>query len=429
MPCLAEAKSMKKIKMGKSLLLAAVLTLSFSLQVPAFAAAVETPKGKRIPGRIVGEGTDEYTMETELPGGGKIIFNVDKDKVDPHGTVPGKGRIEEIKGTAEIKKAGRDRFSRAMRGMPVYPGDEIRTGPNSKVVITLEKTAINGLGASSSFKVEIIETNPDTKMVDIKVGLPRGELWSEVGRLKTKDSKFRVETPSAVTGVRGTVFHMEVAEETSETSISVLAGKVAVSSLAAPAKEIVLGKNEALFVRKGEEPTRFDTTTLLQRIAKLVKRWLVESKYFKSATALAGIGQMEEIYIEPTLPEAEKQKIYDAIQAGWEKASEDFFQIDKAIKMFYLDFGRFPTKREGGLGALSVSTGTPQWNGPYIEAEFLDDHYGVPYGYRVFKDMAGNVVAEITTFGYDQKPGTSDDRKKTIMEADARRWEDGKSYR
>ena len=411
------------------LIFAMLFLLSPIFQSPAFAASVETPKGKKIPGRIVDEGDDDYKMETELPGGGKIIFNIDKEKVDPHGTVPGAGRIEEIEGTAEIKKVGRTYYSKARKGMSVHPGDEIRTGLQSKVVITLETTAISGVGADSRFVLENIEKNPDTKFVDIKVSLPKGELWSEVGRLKTKESQFRVATPTAVTGVRGTVFHVEVAEGTEDTNISVLSGKVGVISSAIPAKEVVLGKSDALFVKRGQEPSRFDSTTLTDRIGLLVKKWTVESKFFKSATALAGIGQMDEIHIEPTLPEDQKQKIYDAIQAGWEKASEDLFEIDKALKIFHLDFGRFPTAQEGGLSALVTSTGTAQWNGPYVEDKFLTDQYGVPYGYKVQRDMSGNRFAEITTFGYDKKAGTNDDRRKMVLEEDARRWQDRRNYR
>jgi hypothetical protein len=392
-------------------------------------AAIETPTGKRIPGRIIDESADEYKMETELPGGGKIIFNMPKEKVDLYGTVPGAGRIEDIKGKAEIKKAGRTRFTAARKYMSVHPGDEIRTGPNSKVVITLETTAISGVGANSEFIIESFEKNPDTKMVDIKIGLPSGELWSEVGRLKTKDSNFQVQTPAAVTGVRGTVFLVEVEKGTAETSVSVLSGKVGISSLALPDKKVFLGKSEALFIKRGQAPQKYDKATLIQRIAKVVRKWVNESAHFSSVTALAGIGQVAEIHVEATLPEAEKQKIYDAVQAGWEKASEDLFQIDKALKLFYLDFARFPAAEEGGLNGLASDTGSPKWNGPYIEADLLNDHYGVPYRYAVRRDIMGKVFAEITTFGYDKIPGTMDDRKKMVLEQDARRWEDGRSYR
>jgi hypothetical protein len=394
----------------------------------AHAAAVETPKGKRIPGQIVNEGDKEYKIGTDLPGGGRIIFNVGKDKVDPHGTIPGTGRIEHIKGKAEIKRTGYPRFVPASKGMVVNPGDEIQTGPGSEVVIALENMAITNLGGNASYTLRTLEVNPETKSTQIQVDLPKGKLWSEVGRLKTKDSSFRIETPAAVTGVRGTVFRVEVEAATSATNVSVVSGQVAVQSKGIEAPEIVIGKEEALVVQPGQGPRKLTTSELLQHMIQLLAEWAEQSEYFKAVTALAGIGRVEEVEVEPALPEAQRQKVFDAIQAGWEKASEDFFQIDKALKLFYLDFARFPSAQEG-LNALVSSTGSAQWNGPYIEAQFLKDHYGEPYQYTLGRDAYGNIVVETTTFGYDKKPGTSDDRKKIISEEDARRWEDTKSYR
>jgi len=394
-----------------------------------FGAAIETPKGKRIPGQIVEEGDKTYKIGTELPGGGRIIFNVDKEKVDPHGTVPGKGRIEDIKGKAQIKKAGMPSFRAAYKYMTVGPGDEIRTEPGSEVVLTLETTAVNGVGENTQYTLSSFEVDPDTKAAEVKIALPEGKLWSEVGKLKTKDSTFEVETPTAVTGVRGTVFLVEVAKETADTNVSVLSGQVAVGSKDVAVPEVVLSKKEALVVKRGEEPKKFGASELLQYIVKIVEDWTKQSDYFQSVTALSGIGQVEEIEIQPGLPEAQRQLVYDAIQAGWEKASEDFFQLDKGLKLFYLDFARFPTVQEGGLRTLVESTKTPEWNGPYVEAKFLNDHYGVPYGYSVLRDVHGNEYAEITTFGYDKAPGTKDDRRKIVREEDARRWQDNKSYR
>jgi hypothetical protein len=394
-----------------------------------FGAALQTPTGKRIPGKILGEAEKVYRVGTDLPGGGRIIFNMQKDKVDPHGTVPGKGRIEEIKGTAEIKRAGMPRFAPASKHMSVNPGDEIRTGPNSEVVVTLETLAINGIGANSQFIIKHFEQEPETKAAKIKIDLPEGKLWSEVGRLKTKDSKFEVETPTAVTGVRGTVFLVEVEKATADTTVSVLSGQVTVGSKGVAAPEVVLNKREALIVKAGQEPSKFGPSELLSWIVRIVDEWMERSESFKSVTALAGIGQVEEIEIQPGLPEAQRQQVYDSIQAGWEKAAEDFFQIDKALKMFYLDFARFPTIQEGGLRALVSLTGVPQWNGPYCSPETIRDHYEVPYVYAVLTDAHGNVFAEITTYGYDRTPGTNDDRQRIIKAEDAQRWEDGKNYR
>ena len=394
-----------------------------------FAASVESPKGKRFPVRIIDESAEEYKAETDLPGGGRIIFNVDKEKVDLHGTVPGRGRIEDITGKVEIKRTGRTLFTSAVKGMPVNPGDEMRTGKQSKVVITLEKSAINSLGANSRLTLKNFETNPETSLVQIRIGLPKGQLWSEVGRLKTKDSKFEVETPTAVTGVRGTVFRVDVKEKTGATSVSVVSGEVGVRSPKVEAPEVVLRKKEALVVEPKKKPSKLKLATLARHIKEVSNDWAKQAKHFKSVTPLAGIGRVEEIKLPPGLSEEKRRRAYDAIQAGWGKASEDFFQIDKALKMFYLDFAHFPTVKEGGLQALVSSTGTPQWNGPYTEEDYLVDHYGVPYDYKVLRDIHGSPFVEVTTYGYDKIPGTSDDRRKLILEKDARRWEDRKSYR
>ena len=96
---------------------------------PAFPAVFETPTGKRVPVKIIEKGEDTYTVETESASGRKIILTVEKDKIDLHGTAPGEGRIEGIKGNVELKRGEMPRFSRAYKGMVVNPGDEIRTGP------------------------------------------------------------------------------------------------------------------------------------------------------------------------------------------------------------------------------------------------------------------------------------------------------------
>ena len=416
----------KYMRFGLPLLFA--LALLFFIDKYGFTAEIETPTGKRLSGRIIEEHEDKYKMELDLPGGGTAIVVVSKENVDPTKTGPGKGRIESVKGTAKIKRAGMPHFTTARKNMLVHPGDEIQTGHLSKAVLTIETAAVNGLGPNTHVTVDRIEAAPDMKSVKVKIGLPRGKLWSEVGKLKTKDSTFEIETPSAVTGVRGTVFRVDVTEATSESMISVIEGEVAVNSKDVDAPEVVLTKDKAIVVERGKAPRKLNAIELLRHIKEVIEEWVMESEYFSTATALAGIGQIEQIEIDPGIPEQSRQKVYDEIQAGWGKAAEDFYEIDKGLKIFYLDFARFPTALEGGLQALIKSTGTPQWNGPYANEENLRDHYDVPYRYAVKTDPHGQRYAEITTVGYDKKKGTRDDRTTTIREEDARRWEDGKSY-
>jgi ferric-dicitrate binding protein FerR (iron transport regulator) len=55
--------------------------------------------------------------------------------------------------------------------------------------------------------------------------LNSGQVWNDVGRLKTKRANFHVETPQAVTGVRGTVFTVVVAPD-AKTQVAVVKGIV-----------------------------------------------------------------------------------------------------------------------------------------------------------------------------------------------------------
>lgn len=394
----------------------------------AFTAEIETPTGKLLQGRIVAEDEEKYKVEMDLPGGGTAVVEIPKEKVDPTKIGPGKGRMESIEGTAKIKRAGMPRFTTLRKNMLVHPGDEIKTDPQSKAVMTIENAAVNGLGENTHVTVDHIEAASDVKTVKVKIGLPKGKLWSEVGRLKTKDSSFEIETPSAVTGVRGTVFRVSVEEDTSESTVSVIAGKVAISSKDVDVPEVVLTKDKVIVVERGRAPRKLNAIEMLKHIKEVVEEWVRESEYFTSVTALAGIGQIEEIEIEPGIPEQTREEILDEIEEGWKKAADDFYEIDKALKIFYLDFARFPTGMEGGLQALTTSTGSPQWNGPYADGSNLTDYYGVPYTYALKTDLHGNKYVEIQTFGYDKKPGTRDDRTKTIREEEARRWEDEKSY-
>jgi general secretion pathway protein G len=76
--------------------------------------------------------------------------------------------------------------------------------------------------------------------------------------------------------------------------------------------------------------------------------------------------------------------------------------IDKALELFKLDVGRFPSTEEG-LEALvqkpaSVSSG---WAGPYLKGTVPNDPWGKPYRYQV----GANGAVDIQSLGADAAPG------------------------
>lgn len=77
--------------------------------------------------------------------------------------------------------------------------------------------------------------------------------------------------------------------------------------------------------------------------------------------------------------------------------------IDKALEIFKLDVGRFPTTEEG-LEALvkrpaTVSSG---WAGPYLKGTLPNDPWGRPYRYQ---GPGPDGTVEVLSLGADGAPG------------------------
>lgn len=78
--------------------------------------------------------------------------------------------------------------------------------------------------------------------------------------------------------------------------------------------------------------------------------------------------------------------------------------IDKALELYKLDVGRFPTNEEG-LEALIKRPGTaaPTWAGPYLKSGSVPtDPWGRPYRYA---NPGANGGLEILSLGADGAPG------------------------
>ena len=83
-------------------------------------------------------------------------------------------------------------------------------------------------------------------------------------------------------------------------------------------------------------------------------------------------------------------------------AAVQIADIDKAIELFKLDVGRFPTTEEG-LEALAKRppTVTSGWSGPYLKGTLPMDPWGKPYRYQ----LAPNGAVEILSLGADGAAG------------------------
>jgi general secretion pathway protein G len=80
--------------------------------------------------------------------------------------------------------------------------------------------------------------------------------------------------------------------------------------------------------------------------------------------------------------------------------------VRKAIDVYRLDTGHYPTQ-ESGLNVLSVSPANePKWQGPYLEKDLPVDPWGHPYMYRIPGEKNDY---DVFSYGKDGQPGGTDE--------------------
>jgi hypothetical protein len=115
------------------------------------------------------------------------------------------------------------------RWMPIAAGDllppdsAVRTFLRSAILLQTADRHTIRVGASTTLELKDVGKNNAYAFQLIS-----GEIWSFVNKAK-KPAKFEVDTPTAVLGVRGTVFHMRFNQNTMESAVSVNEGTVSLS--------------------------------------------------------------------------------------------------------------------------------------------------------------------------------------------------------
>jgi general secretion pathway protein G len=78
-------------------------------------------------------------------------------------------------------------------------------------------------------------------------------------------------------------------------------------------------------------------------------------------------------------------------------------ELDKALEIFRLDSGRYPTAEEGLTALVQRPGNAPRWAGPYIKKGVPPDPWGRPYQYRQPGEHGTDY--DLYSFGKDGQPG------------------------
>ena len=76
--------------------------------------------------------------------------------------------------------------------------------------------------------------------------------------------------------------------------------------------------------------------------------------------------------------------------------------LDKALELFKLDVGRYPSNAEGLQALVTRPSSANGWNGPYLKGGLPTDPWGHAYRYA---NPGPNGGLEILSLGADNAPG------------------------
>ncbi|GEM_PF-3389109 len=137
--------------------------------------------------------------------------------------------VHSASGDVNVLTAGEQAWQKAEKGMALGSGSSIKTGDDSHVNLAFdtEKTNIVSVRPNSHVVVQLKE--------DDKLTLIDGAVFSSLRNLP-EGSTFRVRTPLAVCGARGTKFTVSYDSEKALTALAVLESSVVLQSLREPDK-------------------------------------------------------------------------------------------------------------------------------------------------------------------------------------------------
>jgi hypothetical protein len=119
------------------------------------------------------------------------------------------GRIKLVAGEAFVVRQQAQAPARV--GDHVFPADAVRTGSGGRVAITLRDDTRISIGPNSEVRLTAFEFAPSEGKFALTLRVARGLLAYVSGRIaKLSPESARLETPSALVGIRGTRLVIQV---------------------------------------------------------------------------------------------------------------------------------------------------------------------------------------------------------------------------
>ncbi|MBW2035817.1 MAG: FecR domain-containing protein [Deltaproteobacteria bacterium] len=159
-----------------------------------------------------------------------------------------------------IQKPGEEAWLLVEKDMPLEQSDRIRTGSFAFAEILIDDGSLVTVEQNSEITLSELSADVGTKKIESTIFLAFGRLISNVARFMHRDSRYSVQTPTMVAGVRGTEFVVE-ATDSEKTDVGVFEGEVAVGCVDYDGKlikesEVLVAHGNQTSVQRYKRPLR-----------------------------------------------------------------------------------------------------------------------------------------------------------------------------
>lgn len=231
--------------------------------------------------------------------------------------VKGAGAISSISGDVETRQ-GEGPWAAAKLNDTLDPGDGIRTGSGGKAKIVMPNGSTIVLGQLSSLTIDDMDIDYGADSSSYNYTLGQGAARATTPKSKSQNATFTVKTPTAVAGVRGTDFAVEIDEEET-TLVTVFDGEVEVGDILESLKEkILVTKDHASETRRGglpEKPKALDKDKLKEKMQRL-SRFRNNDRPGADETASDEGARAASIARANNLPGGQRDKLVSRVQDG-----------------------------------------------------------------------------------------------------------------
>lgn len=140
----------------------------------------------------------------------------------------GTAKLSICSGSCSVKKKGTTAYKPVAAGTPLAAGDAVKTGAKTKAEVKFPDGSVIRMADNTNVVIKNFSINDAAKTKSTSVNTNVGNVWAKIKKSNYK-TDFKTKTPTAIAGVRSTVYRL-VIDEDGSTTVKVYDGNVEVKT-------------------------------------------------------------------------------------------------------------------------------------------------------------------------------------------------------